>query len=101
MQTKVTKKMAALLNKNFKNYEIKVTNLTVDEFKFKVNYSLFDDLEDFDSSSNTFKVIKVLYPFEYYAMPTYLTTRILTRLYENSDKTLEGFLQQVFNSIEI
>lgn len=103
MKVKVTKTMAKELKKNFegKEYQITFQKIPTDIYRINVSYDLIENEEDYNMEDNTFNIIKVNYPAEYYAMPRYLTSRDLRRAYRESDKTYDGFMRTVESLIEI
>jgi hypothetical protein len=58
-----------------------------------------EDMTDYFVGTNTY--IKVIYPYDYYALPNYLSTRDLTKIYNRSDKTYDGFMKAVLEEIEV
>ena len=67
----------------------RLEKLSPDEYGRFVDYDLFRHTDDYDGKA--FKVIKIIYPLDAYAMPAYITTRDLIRAFRESDKTTEGF----------
>lgn len=100
MVVKVTKKMASVLAKEFKDYEIEYQEMTEQAYSYCVDIYSFNHDNDYNFITNKFKVIKVVYPSSYYALPKYLTTNDLLRLFLKSDKTYNGFIAEIKNEIE-
>ena len=102
MKVKVTKTMLKELRKYIDTkYQLTFEKMKADNYRVYVDYDLLENEEDYDITDGTFKVIKVNYPEEYYAMPRYLTSRDLRSAYKQSDKTYDGFMKAVESVIEI
>lgn len=105
MRVKVSKLMADTIRKKCKaaglKYSVTLEKLTIDQFTTSVGNSTFQHEEDYDSETNRLKVIKVVYPYDYYACPQYLTSSDLRILYSNSDKTYDGFFGEILKWIEV
>jgi hypothetical protein len=57
---------------------------------------------DFDWTTGKFKVIKVLYPYEFFANPTYLTTiRLNTEARRRGVSDAEGLKEMIRDLVEI
>lgn len=107
MLVKATKKMATALKKGLKsdnrfiNYSIEFLKVS-DRFYYLNCASRWDDHEnDFDYINNTYNVIKITYPDNYYACDRYITTNDLLKVFRGSDKTLAGFIDNFKDYIEI
>lgn len=100
MVVKVTKKMASVLAKEFKDYEIEYQEMTEQVYSYCVDIDSFKHENDYDFITNKFKVIKIIYPADYYALPSYLTTNDLLKCFEKSDKTYNSFIEKVKDEIE-
>lgn len=101
MRVQTSKVMADLLQKHFKKYTIYKTKMSENQFKYCVDLDVFNHDDDFDYKTNKYNVIVIEYPCEYYACNSYLTTKDLTKIFNKSDKTLDGFINAVKNAIEI
>lgn len=103
MKIKATKTMALALNKAMKNsnYKVSLEKFTERQFALYVDIDTYKHDIDYNIEDCTFNVLKVEYPQDYYACNRYLTTRDLVNIYKHSDKTYDGFMQQVIESIEI
>lgn len=104
MQVKVSKTMAKFLNENLlksKGYKAVFQEFTPDQYSLYVSYNIMDHENDYNYNTGKMKSIKILYPDNYYAVPRFLTTNDLVRIFKNSDKTVSGFLNQLWNEIEI
>lgn len=104
MQVKVSKTMAKSINSYFNDngisYRAEVIEMAPRSYDVYVGNSVMND-EDFDMETNMMKVIIIDYPSEYYAMPRYLSTRELRSIYYNSNRTMNGFMDELFEEIEI
>ena len=106
MKIKATKTMATAINKALKgtklsNYKVSLEKLSEHEFAWGVDLDTYKHDADYNFEDGTFNVLKVEYPQNYYACSRYLTTSDLMKAYKCSDKTYEGFIQAIIESIEI
>ena len=72
---------------------VKIEKYTPEQYGRLVDYELIKHTTDFDGLM--FKVIKVNYSPDCYALPAYITTWDLHRAYQESDGTLEGFTRTI------
>lgn len=103
MRVEASKTMTRELKKAITGYEFCYIELNPDAYSWNVA-SIWDneiDLKYTKEGKPVFRAIKVIYPPEFYAMPYYLTTRELNKIFRNSNKTLEGFMNEVKAAIEI
>lgn len=97
MQLRITKKLAKLLDKN-SPYDIVYGEMDHSLYGAYVDYNYSSYAYDMNYSTNKLKYIKVIYPDEYYAIPTYITTMDLIRIYKHcTEKTLDAFIKE-FNA---
>lgn len=95
MKVKVTKTMVSVI-KNMKKEgllkieDAQIVEYTPQEYQFKVSLDLWHNESDYDPSTGKFKAIKITYPAEFYAMPTYLTTRIMVKEIKRHAQTFDG-----------
>ena len=104
MQVKVSKTMVKFLNNNLlksKGYKAVFNEMTTDQYFLSVSYDIMDHENDYNYNTGKMKSIKILYPDNYYAVPRFLTTNDLVKIFKNSDKTVQGFLNELWNEIEI
>jgi hypothetical protein len=107
MQVKISKVMCKSINdylkaqKQFAGYKLKYIELKPNEYKYAVDYDIYENVIDYDNNKNMFKTIEIEYPANYYACNKYLTTNELKQAYKNCDKTYNSFMQAVANIIEI
>ena len=99
IKVKVTKVMAKRLNECFPKYHITFEELTPRAFGINVSYDAYRHEEDWDYEKGVFKTIKVSYPYEFYAMPMYLTTEHLRIACKDCNGTFEDFVRSVANMI--
>lgn len=106
MKVKVSKVFADFINKTAKELGIKCEAqvVTMSERGYRLNVGLdamldAQDTGDYDWAEDEYKVIKVLYTEEYYAMPTYLTTASLTKEFRrrgvNTDAELKEMVKEM------
>lgn len=102
MKVKVSKVFADFINKTAKElgFKAEASVVTMSERGYRLNVGLdaaldAEDNGDYDWAEDEYKVIKVLYPEEYYAMPTYLTTASLTKEFRRRGVTTEAELKEM------
>lgn len=78
---------------------VKIEKLTPDQYERLVDYNLLKHTSDLNNG--LFKVIKVIYNPECYALPAYITTWDLVTTYKESDGTLDGFRNAIKNQYTI
>jgi len=95
MIVKVSRPMTKLIKEALQGIaaSVKIEKYTVDQYSRLVDYELIKHTTDFDGLM--FKVIKVNYSPDCYALPAYITTWDLHRAYTESDGTLEGFTRTI------
>lgn len=104
MVVKVSKVMTNFINKNVLNgteFKANYHEITTDIYGVLVHYDVISHGNDFNEKNGKMKVIEITYPDEYYAMPKYLTTNDLVRVFRESDKTVESFCKCLWKEIEI
>ena len=101
MKVKATKAMTKYLNDHIENITFTLEKLTEAAYRMQVDIDTYLNEIDYSIKTGLFSVIKVSYPGEYYAMPRYLTTKDLNRIFARSDHTAEGFIKAVLSDIEI
>lgn len=95
MKVKPTHKMVGYLKKLLTGCRVELVELTPEQFKWSVDYNEFEHESDFNWETRVFRVIRVVYPSEYYACPKYLTTKDLLYCLKQSNKTFDGFMSEV------
>ena len=109
MKVKATKKMCKELLKAAKNADytsiqnIFIDTATPDFYERYVDNNLFNALDygDYDAGEGLIKFITVIYKEDCYSVNRYFTTRDLVNEFKHSDRTYEGFINQVLSLIEI
>lgn len=109
MRVQVTKTMTRALNQECSNREFtnidkfEYDSLLPYQYQFCVDDDLFRALDngDYDSSTDTFKFIRVIYKPECYSVDRYITSYDLYKAFLSSDKSYDGFMDNVFNEYEI
>lgn len=92
MKVQVTKVMAKLLNKEIPEYSFSVEKHTT---------GWWSDPADYDPKTGNTKLLVVYYPGHYYALPKSFSTKDLSQCFKRSDHSLEGFIKQVRDMVEI
>lgn len=88
-------------NEKTKNYKIDLVQLTDDLYGFFVDYNRKSIDFDYNYNINKWQALKIIYPDNYYASSQYLTTKDLHKIYNNSDKTYNGFVNALIDYIEV
>ena len=101
MFVKVSNPMIKAMKKAMPEYSFKLLELTPESYQLKVDYDLFRNESDFNIDKHIFKVIQIIYPPEYYALPRYITTRDLRRTYKNSDGSYDDFINELIKDCEV
>jgi hypothetical protein len=101
MYVQPTIKMASLIKEVMPTYQVQQVKLDARQYKMLVDYDIYTGTGDYDYKTDTYKVIEIIYPAEYYAMPTYINTETLKRIYKNSDKTFQGFKTELINELAV
>lgn len=106
MKVKVSKVFADFINKTAKElgFKAEASVVTMSERGYRLNVGLdamFDaqDNGDYDWAEDEYKVIRVAYPDEYYAMPQYMTTASLTKEFRRRGVSTEEELQQMLREM--
>jgi len=77
----------------------RIEKLTPEQYERLVDYNLLKHTSDYNNG--LFKVIKVIYDPELYALPAYITTWDLITTYKESDGSLAGFIDKIKNQYAI
>lgn len=102
MRVKVSNVMIKEMKKILpENYSIYLLEMNPELYRIHIDADIFRNESDFDYKKNVFKVIQVVYPPEYYAMPRYITTNDLHKIYKHSDGTFNGFFHELKNDCEV
>ena len=95
IKIKVTNTMTKLIKKALPQCRVDLVKLSQEEFKWYVDLNIWSNEVDFSYTDYKFKAIRIIYPPEWYACDKYLTTKDLEYNFKQSDKTLNGFIEQV------
>ena len=106
MRVQVSKTLTTWLNNQFKQHNIPYkaiyTTLSQREYDWQVGDTSMDTLEyEYNFTTGKYRVIKILYPDNYYACPNYLTTSILIRLAQGIHGDANLFYKNIITEIEI
>jgi hypothetical protein len=103
MQIKVSKRMALFLQQKTRgaNFSVDYVELAPKAFSFLVDGDEWRNEADYIWSVGRFKVLRISYPSSYFAGCRYLTTRDLTRIFDESDGTADGFIRSFFEAVEV
>lgn len=82
-------------------FDVEIGKMNIELYQALVDYDALNHTEDWDAKANKLKVIRIEYPADCYAMPTYITTKDLTRIFRNSDHTYNGFMNEIRNEYAI
>lgn len=93
MKVRVSKTMAKTLDKAISEYKIIWVEMTPREYDIYVG--------GLCGYYDSYRAIKVIYPDSYYACPRYITTEDLAKAFKSSNGTLDSFIEQVKDMIEI
>lgn len=106
MKVKVSKVFAKFINDTAKElgFKCEASVVTMSERGYRLNVGLdaaldAEDNGDYDWAEDEYKVIRVAYPEEYYAMPRYLTTAELTKEFHSRRVTNADELKEMVRSI--
>ena len=106
MKVKVSKVFANFINKTAKElgFKAEASVVTMSERGYRLNVGLdaaldAEDNGDYDWAEDEYKVIRVVYPDEYYARPTYLTTASLTKEFRRRGVSTADELKEMVRSM--
>jgi len=104
MNVMVSKIMVNKINAFFKkvgtNYHAAYVEMPLDRYLLYVG-SGYDNRLDFKPSINMMKAIRIEYPPSMFAMNRFLTTNDLSKIFHKCDKTLDGFMKELYAEVEI
>ena len=101
MKVKVSNPMVKFLNTHIDGMKFSLEKMTEAAYRMQVDIDTYIHEADYSIRTGMFSVIKIIYPDDFYAMPGYLTTKDLNRIFTRSDHTAEGFIKAVLSDIEI
>lgn len=104
MRVEATKTLTAWLNNQFKQHNIPYkavyATMTQREYDWQVGDTSME--YDYNFTTGKYRVIKILYPDNYYACPQYLTTTLLLlKLARNTHGDANLFYKNIITEIEI
>lgn len=105
MKVQATKSMTRAINDYLKSKGEKIVavyeTMSREAYKIKVDFGIWGNESDYLPASGEMRAIKIVYPSECCAMPQYLTSRELVKIFRKSDETFDGFMDGVLNAISI
>ena len=81
--------------------DVKLVKIYPETYKACVDYDLWKHEDDFSATTNTLRAAQVIYPAESYALPAYITSQDLKRCFAMSDRTWNGFFNEIRNEYAI
>ena len=103
MKVKTSNTMVSFIKKNIKIKDIDrvyLKKINYGVYQWYCNYNANCNL-DYDYKTNLYKVIVITYKDNCYACDKYLTTTDLINFYKMSNKTTQGFIDELKANIEI
>lgn len=102
MKIKVSKVFAKHLASQLEDYEVKVVELTDDEYQALVGESVYEaeGWGDFNQKTRATKAIQISYPDDHYALPRYLSTKEIHHTFKGIT-TIEGLNTEIRNALTI
>lgn len=104
MKVMVSKTMVNKINAFFKkvgtNYHAAYVEMPLNKYLVYVGGG-YDNKLDFKPSINMMKAIRIEYPPSMFAMNRFLTTNDLSKIFHKCDKTLDGFMKELYAEVEI
>ena len=70
-------------------------------YKCMIDFDVWANEIDYLPKTDALRVIKIVYPPEYFAMPRYLTSNDLVKIFKKSDKTYNGFMRELMDEIAL
>lgn len=104
MQVAATKKMTRVLNSAYSEsgYSFTYTEMSRRYYENSVNYRAWlENGADYIPDRDVYRVIRLDYPPEYYALPRFITTADLSKCFRASDGSLSDFLDNLQDEIII
>lgn len=101
MQIKASNPMLKALKENIPKYVFKLEKFTIDQFRLFVDVDVWKNDKDYNPATGKMQVIKVIYPDNYYCCPRYLTTYELVDIFRRSNRTFQGFMDEVKRELEV
>ena len=104
MQVKVSKVMEKFINQNVAHVcgcRCHLVKMSVQSYEYNVDYNAIRNEIDYNPKTGNMQALLIEYDPNYYAMPKYLTTKDLTRIFRGSNKTETGFINELKNALMI
>ena len=105
MKVKVSKVFADFINKTVKDVEARVVKMSENQYRMNLGgFAVWDAEEfgDYDWQTGEYKAIVVVYPYDYYACPRYISTKELTKEFKRRGvRDAEGLKEMVKDMIMI
>lgn len=102
MKVKVSTQMLKLIKAHVPtSYKLTMESLDIETYRRCVDFDIYRNESDFDSKTNQFKVIKIVYPDDCYACPKFITTRDLLSCARLAKGDYNEFLYQLKSMCEI
>lgn len=109
MKVKVSKVMAKHIAKVLKEHGIRFEEVSVQKmseglYRFQFGFNALldaDDYGDYEWGKDEYKVIRIVYPYEDYAMPTYITTKNLVEMCREAKNDIVQFNEKLCDAIAI
>ncbi len=103
MKVKVSRPMVKALNETLEQHGMKAVlqEFTVDQYRQYVDYDVYRNETDYSEKKNKMRAIVLHYPDSCYAMPAFITTRDLSKVFKRCSGTWNTFIQEFMNCYEI
>ena len=96
---KITKAINDFLKENGERMRAKYVTMSRRAFEINVDFDLWENEIDYLPASDKMRAVKIVYPVKYHAMPRYLTSAALVKLFRRYDKSYNGFMREVLDEI--
>ena len=101
MKVKATNPMVKVIRDVLTGCRVSLVKMTPEVYRVSVDYDVLRNTSDYNANTGYMQVIRIEYPAEYYALPQYVTTRDLARVYRNSNGSFQGFTEAIRNEYAI
>lgn len=103
MRLNTTKTFANFLQKEMRKKGLKydITLEKLNEVQYAANVDCMSRTSAYDWLTGLYSVLKITYPYNYYACPKYITKEELCKLWHKNGANLAGFLSGVYDYIAI
>jgi len=89
------------LKERLKGYEFEYVEMNEYMYEIYVDSNIRNHLEDINEKTKNFKVIRIIYPYDYYACDKYITTNDLQKCYKKALGCLNDYYNEIIKLIEI